>query len=75
MDREIPKQERNRKRNIRIIKASVYSVGIIILISIMISAFRNKIYKKDLTLSTAETGSLEISYSASGKVVPAFEEI
>ena len=36
---------------------------------------RTGVEKKDLVLSTVDKGMIEVSVSASGKVVPAFEEI
>lgn len=47
----------------------------IIVVSVLISVMRTGVEKKDLILSKIDKGIIEVSVSASGKVVPAFEEI
>ena len=75
MDREIPKAVRDKERNKRIIRyGSIGGAGIIV-ISVLISLMRAGVNAKDLVLSTVDKGTIEVSVSASGKVVPAFEEI
>lgn len=75
MDREIPKEVKRKERNKRIIRFSAVGVAMIILISVLISLMRIGIAKKDLVLSKVDRGTIEVSVSASGRVVPAFEEI
>lgn len=75
MDREIPKEVRTKERNKKIIRYSLIGVGGIIVISVLISVMRTGVDKKDLLFSTVDKGMIEVSVSASGKVVPAFEEI
>ena len=75
MDREIPKEVRNKERNKKIIRYSSIGVAGIVVIGILISVMRTGVEKKDLVLSTVDKGMIEVSVSASGKVVPAFEEI
>lgn len=75
MDREIPKEVRNKERNKKIIRYSAIGVTAIIVISVLISLMRTGVRKKDIVLSTVDKGTIEVSVSASGKVAPAFEEI
>ena len=75
MDREIPKEVRNKERNKKIIRYSSIGVAGIVVIGVLISVMRTGVEKKDLVLSTVDKGMIEVSVSASGKVVPAFEEI
>ncbi|NDV81870.1 efflux RND transporter periplasmic adaptor subunit [Bacteroides sp. 51] len=75
MDREIPKEVRNKERNKKIIRFSAIAVVCIVAISFLISFMRAGVQKKDLIISTVDQGTIEVSVSASGKVVPAFEEI
>lgn len=75
MDREIPKEVRNKERNKKIIRYSSIGVAAIIVVSVLISVMRTGVEKKDLVLSKIDKGIIEVSVSASGKVVPAFEEI
>lgn len=75
MDREIPKEVRNKERNKKIIRYGGISVASVIVISVLISFMRTGVKTKDLVFSTVDKGTIEVSVSASGKVVPAFEEI
>ena len=75
MDREIPKEVCNKERNKKIIRYSSIGVAGIVVIGVLISVMRTGVEKKDLVLSTVDKGMIEVSVSASGKVVPAFEEI
>ena len=74
MDREIPKEVRNKERNKKIIRYSSIGVAGIVVIGVLISVMRTGVEKKDLVLSTVDKGMIEVSVSASGKVVPAFEK-
>ena len=75
MDREIPKEVRNKERNKKIISYGGIGVASVIVISVLISFMRTGVKTKDLVFSTVDKGTIEVSVSASGKVVPAFEEI
>ena len=75
MDREIPKAVRNKERNKKIIRYGGIGVASIVVISVLISLMRTGVKAKDLVLSTVDKGTIEVSVNASGKVVPAFEEI
>lgn len=46
-----------------------------VVLSVLISLMRIGVKEKDLVFSTVDQGTIEVSVSASGKVVPAFEEI
>lgn len=75
MDREIPKKERLKERNKKIIRFSIIGIVCIVAISVLISLMRTGVVRKDLIFSTVDKGTIEVSVSASGKVAPAFEEI
>ena len=75
MDREIPKQVRDKQRKKMLIKYGVIGVAGIVCIALLISFMRSSVNRKDLVFSEVDTGIIEVSVSASGKVVPAFEEI
>ena len=49
--------------------------GFIVLIVVVISMLQTSLKRKDLNISTVDKGVIEVSVSASGKVIPAFEEI
>ena len=75
MDREIPKEVRNKERNKRWLKYGSILASAIVCLSVLVSFMQSSVKRKDLVLSQVDTGTIEVSVSASGKVVPAFEEI
>ena len=75
MDREIPKDVRRKERNQKIMKYGGIGAGIIIGMAVLISLMQSSVKRRDINLSTVDRGTIEVSVSASGKVVPAFEEI
>ena len=75
MDREIPNDVLKKERNRRILKYGGIGGGCISLILILFSLMRSSVKEKDLVFSEVSKGTIEVSVSASGKVVPAFEEI
>lgn len=75
MDREIPREEQLRKRRAMWLKASLIVAVVLIIAGWVILSLRKSVRSADLLFSTAETGTIVTSVSASGKVVPAFEEI
>jgi HlyD family secretion protein len=75
MDRVIPKEVQQKAQRKRIVKISLIAgVAIVVIISAM-SFMRAGINRKELVVSGVDMGTIEVSVSASGKVVPAFEEI
>ncbi len=75
MDREISKEVRQKESRKQIIKVGS-GVGIaVVLIVLIISLLQTSLNRRDLQISTVDVGVIEVSVSASGKVVPAFEEI
>ena len=75
MDREIPKEVRQKERNKKITKYCGISAGIIGCMAVLISFMQSSVKHRDIVFSTVDKGTIEVSVSASGKVVPAFEEI
>ena len=74
MDREIPKEVRRKERNKKIVRYAIIGVAGVVVLSVLISLMRTGVKEKDLVFSTVDQGTIEVSVSASGKVVPAFEE-
>lgn len=75
MDREIPKEVRDKERKKKFVKYGAIGVVAIVCIAVLISFMRSSINRKDIVFSEVDSGTIEVSVSASGKVVPAFEEI
>ncbi len=75
MDREISKEQRVREqRKIWIKWGGALLAGILAVVGIM-NFMQQSLQAKDLVFSVVDEGSIDVSVSASGKVVPAFEEI
>jgi HlyD family secretion protein len=75
MDREIPKEVLKKERNKRFMKYGSIGAVIVVCMALLISFMQSSVKRKDIVLSTIDKGTIEVSVSASGKVVPAFEEI
>lgn len=75
MDREISKEQRNReKRRMWMKWGGTVVVGIAAVIALM-QLMQESLRERDIVFSVVDEGSIDVSVSASGKVVPAFEEI
>lgn len=75
MDRTLTREER---KSARIRRAIPYIAGGIIAVAIaggLMLLTRKSIKKSDLEISVVDTGTIETTITASGKVTPAFEEI
>lgn len=75
MDREISKEVQRKEQRKQFIRIGTAVGGFIVLIVIVISMLQTSLKRKDLNISTVDKGVIEVSVSASGKVIPAFEEI
>lgn len=75
MDREISKEVRRKELRNQVLKigGGIVAAGVVIVVAI--SWMQTSLNRKDLNMSTVERGMIEVSVNASGKVVPAFEEI
>lgn len=75
MDREISKEQRNREKRWMWMKwGGMVVVGIAAVIALM-QLMQESLHERDIVFSVVDEGSIDVSVSASGKVVPAFEEI
>ena len=75
MDREISKEVQRKEQRKQFIRIGTAVSGFIVLIVVVISMLQTSLKRKDLNISTVDKGVIEVSVSASGKVIPAFEEI
>ena len=75
MDREISKEEIKKRRNKKIIRAAAIVFIIFTCFIIIEKWLGQSVNRADLTFSTVDRGTIEVSVNASGKVVPIFEEI
>ena len=75
MDREISKEVQRKEQRKQFIRIGTAVGGFIVLIVVVISMLQTSLKRKDLNISTVDKGVIEVSVSASGKVIPEFEEI
>ena len=75
MDREISKEQQRKEQRKQFLKIGAVAGGVIAVVVLVISMLQTSLKRKDLTFSTVDKGVIEVSVNASGKVVPAFEEI
>ena len=74
MDREIPKEERRRESMKNRMKVVGGFLAIAVIVAVVILMLGEKVNEKELTISAAERGTIESSVSASGKIVPLYEQ-
>ena len=75
MDSQIPKAVIARRRRARIIRAAIYSCAAVVLFTVLLTRLQGGLRLSPSDVSVVETGPLEMTVSASGKVVPLYEEI
>lgn len=75
MDREISKEIRQKEQRQRWMKWGGGVVVAALVVSGIFKFMQSAVRADELTFSTVDTGTIDVSVSASGKVVPAFEEI
>lgn len=75
MDRELSKAELKRTRLKRLIRYSIAGILVLIVVICILYALQSRVKRSDLIFSTVDKGTIELSYTASGIVTPAFEEI
>ncbi len=74
MDRKIPQDVLRKERRKKYMKYGAVAAVSVALIVIVITLLRDTVSLKNIQLSEVEVGTIEVSVSASGKVMPAFEE-
>lgn len=75
MDSQIPQEIINRRKRKRIVKFSSIGVAVVVLFIVLVSVLRSGIDSSAISTAVVDRGALEVSVTASGKVVPLYEEI
>lgn len=75
MDKEIDKSILRRERRRKLIISGCFGVAVAGGLIWAVSGMAPTINSRDITLGTADEGPLDISIAASGRIVPAYEEI
>ena len=74
MDREIPKEQRKREARKRAFRIAGVAGVVLLAVGSAIYSLGDGIREKDLLISPARRGTLESSVTASGKIVPLYEQ-
>ena len=75
MDREIPKEIRQKERRKSLLKYLAVAGVVVVIIGLAVSMMQDTVDADDLEFSTVDVGDIETSINASGKLSPAFEQI
>ena len=63
MDREIPKEVRQKERKKKIIRYAVAGVAVVVMICVLVSLMRTTVREGDLEFSTVVRGTFDVSVS------------
>lgn len=75
MDKQLSKQEKRRILIKRYTPAAIVAAVILVIVIVLMLVMRASVSRGDLMLSGVDRGTIQTSVSASGKVVPGFEQI
>lgn len=75
MDKQISKSQLRRERNTKLIKWGGATLLVTLGVTALIVSLEKGINRRDVRLGAAEQGALETTVNATGRVVPAFEEV
>lgn len=75
MDKQISKSQLRRERNTKLIKWGGATLLVALGVTALIVSLEKGINRRDVRLGAAEQGVLETTVNATGRVVPAFEEV
>lgn len=75
MDTQIPREILRQRKRKRIIKFSAIGAAVAVSFIVLISVLRTGIDAAAVTTAATDRGTLEVSVTASGKIVPLYEEI
>lgn len=75
MDRVISKEEKQKAKRKIYIKWGIALGCVVIVIGVLLSLMRKSVNASDISIAEADMGTIETSVSATGLVVPAYEQI
>lgn len=75
MDKQISKSQLRRERNTKLMKWGGATLLVVLGVTALIVSLEKGINRHDVRLGAAEQGALETTVNATGRVVPAFEEV
>lgn len=75
MDREISKEVKEKERRKSIIKYVAVACVIVTVVGLAVIMMQDRVNAEDLEFSVVDVGDIEASVNATGKLVPAFEQV
>lgn len=75
MDRDIPIEKRRKEKRKLLVKYGIIALAIVAICFTIVMLTRSSVSYKSLTISKVDAGTIEVTISASGRVVPLYEEI
>ena len=72
MDREISKEVLRKERRKQLMKIGGTVGGLVLVVIVVTSLLQSSLEREELSFSKVDRGVIEVSVSASGKVVPAY---
>ena len=75
MDRDISSAEKRKRKTRRLIKISCWGIGFVLLIIMIRSLVKPSVERNEFKTAFTENGNMEASVTASGTILPEFEEI
>lgn len=75
MDREIPLSVQRKEKRKRLIRYGGVAAAIIIVIIVILNFLEGSISSKNIVMGEVDSGTIEVTINASGKVIPLTEEI
>lgn len=75
MDREIPKNEQRKIRLRKLLRPTAAALALVVLVVVAIRMIGSSVSTKNLEFSKVSVGDLQVSVSASGSVVPEYQQI
>lgn len=75
MDKQISKSQLRRERNMKLLKWGGGALVAVLGVGVLVLSMEKGISRHDMRLAAAEQGPLETTVNATGRVVPAFEEV
>ena len=75
MDRKIPKEVQRKQMTLRLLKIAGAVLGVALLVVVVVSVSRVSLEEDLLEICSVSRGTIQTSVTASGEVMPAFEEV
>lgn len=75
MDRDLPEDNKKKQSHRRWLWIGLIALGVFGAIWMLRAALRNSVQKADIRVATAEIGNIENTLTASGEILPDFEEV